>query len=342
MKTLKQVSEMVGMSRRVIQEYEKAGTAIKPKNRSDHGYLRYDEEEVERLWQIRFYRELGYSKRKIKTIFDDPTFDKRKALEMQIELLIKKKEELDFLIDTAKELKDIGISPIAMRFDVQWTKDIPYDLFYPMLREMFSTFNQEDVEPDFSEIITDSDIEALFEAVEKIISFSDKDLAFSSEEVQNEIKKIHTFISNVLSDSISLFSTVSTLFAAGGEGAYDIDEEFGKGKSEYFYNALQHYCQNHLDNDTDREINEILDNIFQLGRKRYTADSEAVQAEVAKLYNFFCGIKILPESERLNMLKKTGELYDSKVCKQIVDNGKERGKSWFLSKAIQIYCKRLE
>lgn len=129
LKSLQEVSKMVGMSRRVIQEYEKAGTAIKPQNKSDHGYLRYNEEEIERLWQIRFYRELGYNKREIKAIFDNPEFDKRKALETQIELLVKKKEELDFLIDKAKGLKDIGISPIAIRFDVQWTKDIPYDLF---------------------------------------------------------------------------------------------------------------------------------------------------------------------------------------------------------------------
>ena len=42
MKSLEEVSKIVGLSRRAIQEYEKAGVVQKPTHRSKRGYLRYD------------------------------------------------------------------------------------------------------------------------------------------------------------------------------------------------------------------------------------------------------------------------------------------------------------
>lgn len=44
MLTLKQASEITGMSRRVIQEYEKSGLAIKPKKISDWNIFYEDEQ----------------------------------------------------------------------------------------------------------------------------------------------------------------------------------------------------------------------------------------------------------------------------------------------------------
>ena len=81
MKTITDAAKIVGLSRRVIQEYEKDGIAIKPKQKNKYGYLIYDDVTIDRLWQIRFYRELGYDKRAIKAVFDNPDYDHTAALE---------------------------------------------------------------------------------------------------------------------------------------------------------------------------------------------------------------------------------------------------------------------
>lgn len=60
MKSLHEVEKIVGLNRRVIQEYESKGVAIKPTHKNKYGYLLYDTPEIERLWQLKFYRELGY------------------------------------------------------------------------------------------------------------------------------------------------------------------------------------------------------------------------------------------------------------------------------------------
>ena len=77
--TLNQVAEITGMTRRVIQEYEKYGLSETPTERNKYGHLLYNEAQVERLWQIRFYRELGYDKKKIEEILCSPDFDRKKG-----------------------------------------------------------------------------------------------------------------------------------------------------------------------------------------------------------------------------------------------------------------------
>ena len=71
MKTVTKAANIVGLTVRMIQEYEKYGVAIKPTERNKYGYLMYDDDAIDRLWQIRFYRELGYDKKAIKSVFDD-------------------------------------------------------------------------------------------------------------------------------------------------------------------------------------------------------------------------------------------------------------------------------
>lgn len=66
MKSLSEVVKLVGISRRVIQEYEDAGLAERPTITNKYGHLLYDKEDIRRFWQLRFYRELNYDKNKIK------------------------------------------------------------------------------------------------------------------------------------------------------------------------------------------------------------------------------------------------------------------------------------
>lgn len=46
MKTLREVADIVGLSRRMIQEYEKTGLATTPTTTNKYGHLLYNEEEI--------------------------------------------------------------------------------------------------------------------------------------------------------------------------------------------------------------------------------------------------------------------------------------------------------
>ena len=82
MKSLNEVEKIVGLKRRAIQEYEDAGLANKPTHKNKYGYLLYDTPEIERLWQLKFYKELGYNITKIKEIQEKGKKERKKNLEM--------------------------------------------------------------------------------------------------------------------------------------------------------------------------------------------------------------------------------------------------------------------
>lgn len=114
MKTVTKAADIVGLTVRMIQEYEKYGVAIKPTERNKYGYLMYDDDAIDRLWQIRFYRELGYDKKAIKAVFDDPCYDFSTTLETQVKQLEQKRQEIDNLINIANLMKETGLTPKAL------------------------------------------------------------------------------------------------------------------------------------------------------------------------------------------------------------------------------------
>ena len=85
MMTVKEASRLTGISIRTLQYYDKLG--LLPAMRTESGYRLYDDAALERLQQILLFRELEFPLRDIRTILDNPNFDRRKALRQQIELL---------------------------------------------------------------------------------------------------------------------------------------------------------------------------------------------------------------------------------------------------------------
>ena len=95
--TVKEVSRLCGVSVRTLHYYDGIGL-LRPKRRSGAGYRIYGEEELLRLQQILFFRELGFPLREIRDIMENPSFDARDALEKQRELLEMKRRRISGLI----------------------------------------------------------------------------------------------------------------------------------------------------------------------------------------------------------------------------------------------------
>ena len=341
MKTLNEVVDIVGLKRRAIQEYEDAGLADKPTTKNKYGYLLYDTPAIERLWQLRFYKELGYNMTEIKKIFDNKTYNAEDELERVVQELIKKREHLDNLISIAKAMKETGISFTTLKNTIS-DADLAADDVFELMGTSLKSFMDVDEKDCNIDILTDEDIDSMFDIMDRIMDLQKVGKDFKEEETQNEILQLHGIIAKGLSKSIILLE--STLMYIGPESKWgeELVEIYGKEKVEYLRKALQHYCKENADNDTDREISESLDNIATLGRKKYTTNSPEVQAEVKKIHNFFNGVNLYKEEAKIGVLKKMGLLFGSRPYKQMLDKGAKRGVSWFISRAIEIYCNNLE
>lgn len=95
--TVQRLGQIAGVSTRTLRYYDEIGI-LRPARINSSGYRIYGQEEVDRLQQILFYRELGVSLENIKKIITSPSFDSTHALKEHREQLLVKREQLDRLI----------------------------------------------------------------------------------------------------------------------------------------------------------------------------------------------------------------------------------------------------
>jgi DNA-binding transcriptional MerR regulator len=87
-----------GVTVRTLHYYDEIGL-LKPSEITDTGYRLYDDAALAVLQQILFFRELDFPLGEIRDIISSPAFDRTKALENHRELLLRKRERLDNLIN---------------------------------------------------------------------------------------------------------------------------------------------------------------------------------------------------------------------------------------------------
>lgn len=97
--SVKQLSDLAGVSRRTLHYYDQIGL-LKPQAVAPNGYRHYGHQDLLRLQHILFYRELDLSLEQIGRILDDPGFDARIALQEHRHALHDRVQRLQRLVET--------------------------------------------------------------------------------------------------------------------------------------------------------------------------------------------------------------------------------------------------
>ncbi|MBC2368371.1 MerR family transcriptional regulator [Listeria booriae] len=95
--TVQKLAMLAGVSTRTLRYYDEIGI-LKPARINSSGYRIYGQNEVDRLQQILFYREMNVGLDKIKAILEQPDFDETEALKTHRAQLLDKRKQLDELI----------------------------------------------------------------------------------------------------------------------------------------------------------------------------------------------------------------------------------------------------
>src|SRR5215469_16041610 len=103
--TVKFVAEASGISIRTLHYYDDIGL-LKPAQVSASNYRLYSEADLQKLQQILFFRELGFSLQQIKGILDSPDFDRRQALLHHKNALLMRSWRISRLIQTIDRTLD--------------------------------------------------------------------------------------------------------------------------------------------------------------------------------------------------------------------------------------------
>ena len=101
--TLKEVCNQVGVTRRAVQGYEKAGL-VKAIERNKYGHLLYDEIAIEKIQEIKQYQDFGFSINEIQELQDLQKEKHIEILEKRLSLMQLEMQKLQENIEKLEQL----------------------------------------------------------------------------------------------------------------------------------------------------------------------------------------------------------------------------------------------
>ena len=110
--TVGQLARAAGVTVRTLHHYDESGL-LRPSGRTSSGYRQYGDDDVTRLQQILYYRELGFPLDEIATLLDDPHADPVEHLRRQHELLTARIHRLQAIVASVElnlEARQMGIN----------------------------------------------------------------------------------------------------------------------------------------------------------------------------------------------------------------------------------------
>ena len=239
MMTVKEVSRLTGVSIRTLQYYDRLG--LLPARRTESGYRLYDDAALERLQQILLFRELEFPLRDIRTILDNPNFDRSKALRQQVELLTLKKQHLEDLIRLAQTLQTTGghtmefkefdtsrIDEYTRRAKESWG-DTPAYHEFEKKNAARTARESGDINHQLMALV------ARFGALQNQPA--------DAPAPQAQAAKLQAFITeHYYTCTKEIFARLGQMYGAGGEFTANINAAGGPGTAEFAAKAIEAYC----------------------------------------------------------------------------------------------------
>lgn len=248
---IKEVADLVGISVRTLHHYDEIGL-LKPQTVPSNGYRIYTKNDLERLQQILFFRELDFSLQEIKAFLDNPSFDRVKTLELHKELLVKKKKRLENIIDSVEKTIE----------SIEGGKEMSRN-------EMFNSFDMTEIEKHKEKYAEETkqkygDSHAYKESMRRTSKYSKDDWA----NIMGNANEIYLKIANLMDENPAnqqvqeavgewrqhitdyFYDCTPEIFRGLGD-LYVTDERFTKnidkikeGLAQFLKEAMDIYCDN--------------------------------------------------------------------------------------------------
>lgn len=242
--TVSQLADMAGVSVRTLHHYDKIDL-LKPSARTEGGYRLYEEQDLLRLQQVLFFKELDFPLSEIGSILDDANFDQLEALESHRRLLQAQTARLTSLMNTIdKTIQRLTEDNMSM------TDDELYEGFTKEQRERYPREAREQYDP---EIVAESErrvrsmskeqwqaLKAEGEAInEAIASLMDK--APDDPAVQAQIGRHFGMINNFYTVTPDIYRGLAQHYVDHDEfRAYY--EKYRSGMAEFMQAAMTYYA----------------------------------------------------------------------------------------------------
>ena len=276
MRTVKEISDLTGISVRTLHYYDEIGL-LKPTEKSDAGYRLYDDKALETLQQVLFFREFDIPLKEIKAVMENPVLERNQILQMQRKMLVAKKERMERLINS---IDDILKGDNKMDFAI-FSKTEVEEMFQTMIEHMPENMKNlavkefgsvEEWKKHYIEVVSSEEMQKGYAKVvewyggkEKFLSVANSPISKEVAESYNkriegilqkliekrncdvnssEVKKIVKEYGLAMKELSQIkneeeFMLAQAQYYRNEKIKPTIDEKYGKGASEFFSQAIE-------------------------------------------------------------------------------------------------------
>ena len=276
MKTVKEISDLTGISVRTLHYYDEIGL-LKPTKKSDAGYRLYDDKALETLQQVLFFREFDIPLKEIKAVMENPVLERNQILQMQRKMLVAKKERMERLINS---IDDILKGDNKMDFAI-FSKTEVEEMFQTMIEHMPENMKNlavkgfgsvEEWKKHYIEVVSSEEMQKGYAKVVEWYGGKEKFLSVANNPINKEVaesynKRIEGILQKLIAkrncDVNSLetnkivkeyglvmkelsqikneeeFMLAQAQYYRNEKIKPMIDEKYGKGASEFFAQAIE-------------------------------------------------------------------------------------------------------
>lgn len=239
---IKEAAQLSGVSVKTLHHYDKIGLLVPLK--SENGYRTYNQEDLERLQVILYYKYLGFSLEKIAELLKEDRSDLLPHLTRQLDYLTREREHLGTLISTLQKTIQEQKGEREMS-----------------LQEKFVGFNYQDHQKYHQEAVEKYGQEVMDQALDRQKGREDEatvafnqvfrnlaqnlqaGLPITASENQEEAAKLLQAIRTYGFDcSVEVFGYIGKGYVYNPEFKENIDK-FGPGTAQYTSDVIAHYVQ---------------------------------------------------------------------------------------------------
>lgn len=241
---INEISKITGISPRMLRHYDKLDL-LRPNKSCDNNYRIYTNKDLCKLQEILFFRELDFSLEEIKTILDNPNYNRIEAFKQQKSLLLKKIERLNRIVSTLnesmkktekeKKMTEKSFKDFSMKEIEQYKKEVKELYGNTTAFKEYEEKTKNHKENDFKRIQSEMN-----KKLESIAIHMAK--GFDSKEVQGALHEYREYINtNFYSCTLDIFRGLGELYTSDKRFTSNIDG-IKTGLSEFLKRAITFYC----------------------------------------------------------------------------------------------------
>ncbi len=243
---INEISKITGISPRMLRHYDKLDL-LRPNKSRENNYRIYTDEDLCKLQEILFFKELDFSLDEIKIILENPNYDRTEAFTHQKVILLKKIERLNEIVLSLED----GINKIRKEqkmseknFKSFSTEEI--EKYQNEVKELYGNTSTHKEYKEKTKNYKKGDFDKIQQEMNKKLESIALHMikGFDSKEVQEALHEYREYINtNFYSCTLEIFRGLGELYVSDTRFTENINK-IRNGLSEFLKKAINFYCDN--------------------------------------------------------------------------------------------------